>query len=67
MLKFLRENAGNSFFWLGFILIFFGVVIFFGAKPKHMNTPAIGESWFISAPLILVGSVALSFDRYLHK
>jgi uncharacterized membrane protein len=67
MLDYIKENAGNVFFWLGFILIFFGVAIFFGAKPKHMGATAIGESWFVSAPLVVFGAVALAFDRYLHR
>lgn len=67
MLEYIKENAGNVFFWLGVLSMFFGVAMFFGAKPKLLGATAIGESWFVSAPLVFFGAVVLAFDRYLHR
>ncbi|MCA1558638.1 MAG: hypothetical protein LC731_08885 [Acidobacteria bacterium] len=60
---FIREKL----FLLGFALIFIGVLVFFGLKPRGHSPNPVGAAWVGAAILIGIGLVLLAIDYYLNR
>lgn len=66
-MAFKEDFVREKLFLFGVAFIILGVVVFFGATPRHMRANPIGGAWIGASVLVGIGLTLLGIDYYLNR